>query len=248
MKRMLHHTAAILLAMALLIALLPACTVHIAQTAAEFISQGERYLLGLDYEQALTKFFMAIEIAPRNPRGYIGAAEAYRGLDRRDYAVAVLERGLEVVGPEESMQMMLGELLGKADTEPDVAPTPVPGEDAGEDAEPEPDAEPIPEFTTDLPGTEPTPPIDPHGDYILPFSSTRTLTDADLRGLTGDELRIARNEIYARYGRQFNDQTLQDYFNAKSWYAGLPKLPIGVEPTLTPLELSNIDFIMSYEE
>jgi len=85
-------------------------------------------------------------------------------------------------------------------------------------------------------------------DYILPFSSDRALTDADLRGLTKDQLRLARNEIYARYGRQFQDQGLQDYFNSKKWYQDLPKLPLGTEPTLSKLELSNIDLIKQYEE
>ncbi len=37
-------------------------------------------------------------------------------------------------------------------------------------------------------------------DYVLPDSSTRYLTKADLEGLTKEECRIARNEIYARYG------------------------------------------------
>ena len=31
---------------------------------------------------------------------------------------------------------------------------------------------------------------------------------------------IARNEIYARHGRKFNDSELQAYFNSKSWYKG----------------------------
>ncbi len=84
-------------------------------------------------------------------------------------------------------------------------------------------------------------------DCILPFSSTWLLTDADLSYLTKDELRLARNEIYARHGRQFNDKELQAYFNSKSWYANIHKLPIGTEPALTDLELSNLDLIKAYE-
>lgn len=84
-------------------------------------------------------------------------------------------------------------------------------------------------------------------DYILPYSSVRELTDDDLRGLTKDELRIARNEIYARYGRQFNDESLNNYFNSKSWYVNLPKLPANTDPTLTKLELANLDKIKAYE-
>jgi hypothetical protein len=84
-------------------------------------------------------------------------------------------------------------------------------------------------------------------DYVLPYSSTRELTDNDLRRLTKNELRLARNEIYARYGRVFRDQSLQKYFDSKSWYKNLPKLPLGTDPTLTKLERSNIELIQVYE-
>ena len=84
-------------------------------------------------------------------------------------------------------------------------------------------------------------------EYILPFSSTRRLTASELEPLTKDELRLARNEIFARYGRQFNDPSLQSYFATKVWYVALPKLPVGTDPTLTELELANIDLIKEYE-
>ena len=84
-------------------------------------------------------------------------------------------------------------------------------------------------------------------DYILPESSTRALTDNDLAGLTKYELRFARNEIYARHGRQFRDQTLQKYFDNKTWYVNIKKLPLGTEPTLTSLESSNVELILAYE-
>ncbi|MDR3119920.1 MAG: YARHG domain-containing protein, partial [Clostridiales bacterium] len=84
-------------------------------------------------------------------------------------------------------------------------------------------------------------------DFILPYSNTRALTETDLSALTKEELRIARNEIYARYGRQFNDRTLQAHFDTKAWYAELPKLPTGTEPALSRLELSNIEIIRAYE-
>jgi hypothetical protein len=60
--------------------------------------------------------------------------------------------------------------------------------------------------------------------------------------------RLARNEIYARYGRVFRDEALQEYFNSKSWYKNLPKLPLGTEPTLTKLERTNIELIQVYEK
>jgi len=97
------------------------------------------------------------------------------------------------------------------------------------------------------PTTTPMPTTVAEKEYILPESSSRALTNDDLSGLTKDQLRIARNEIYARYGRQFNDENLSNYFNSKAWYVSLPKLPVGTDPTLTKLELSNIDLIKAYE-
>jgi len=35
---------------------------------------------------------------------------------------------------------------------------------------------------------------------------------------TLDDLRLLRNEIFARYGRVFTDSSLQSYFAQKSWY------------------------------
>lgn len=61
---------------------------------------------------------------------------------------------------------------------------------------------------------------DGDSDYILPYSNSEYLTESDLYGLTERELKIARNEIYARHGRQFLDEDLQAYFNSKSWYNG----------------------------
>lgn len=56
----------------------------------------------------------------------------------------------------------------------------------------------------------------PPGRY--PLSSERLLTDADLAGLSADELRLMRNEIFARHGHVFNDPALRAYFSAQSWY------------------------------
>ena len=73
-------------------------------TAADYLDLGEKYLLNLDYEQALVQFLKVIEIEPMNSRGYTGAAEAYIGLDRFDDAIAILEQGLTVLPDNEDIQ------------------------------------------------------------------------------------------------------------------------------------------------
>lgn len=57
-------------------------------------------------------------------------------------------------------------------------------------------------------------------DYILPDSNERLYTAQELNPLTPEQLRIARNEIYARHGRIFNSEDLQTYFQGKNWYRG----------------------------
>lgn len=84
-------------------------------------------------------------------------------------------------------------------------------------------------------------------DYILPFSSIRALTEDDLKGLTKEELRLARNEIYARNGRQFREEELKTYFDSKAWYQNRTKLPLGTEPIISMLEDSNAVFIRKHE-
>lgn len=58
------------------------------------------------------------------------------------------------------------------------------------------------------------------GDYILPDSNSRYLTESDIQYLSIREINYAKNEIYARHGRRFQSQELQNYFNSKSWYRG----------------------------
>lgn len=84
-------------------------------------------------------------------------------------------------------------------------------------------------------------------EYILPESASRLLTEADLENLTQEDLRIARNEIYARHGRKFLDEGLQEYFNGKSWYNGTIEPNDFKEDMLSEIERTNEDTIVNYE-
>ena len=88
----------------IIIILILAVSMGCAQTTVanvdELIRLGDNYLLELNFEQALVQFMRVIEIDPRNQRGYTGAAEAYIGLGMPEEAVAILERGLEMVDQE----------------------------------------------------------------------------------------------------------------------------------------------------
>jgi len=84
-------------------------------------------------------------------------------------------------------------------------------------------------------------------EYILKDSDIRLLTADDLYGLSAAELRIARNEIYARYGRKFAAADLASYFQSKSWYEGTIEPGDFVESTLSFVERSNVNLIISVE-
>ena len=95
---------------------------------------------------------------------------------------------------------------------------------------------------------------DPYGgytnntEYVFPFSSERRLYEDDLWDLSEWELRIARNEIYARHGRKFSDKELQEYFDSCSWYYGTIEPKKWKEDALNKIEKDNIKLISDYEK
>ncbi len=84
--------------------------------------------------------------------------------------------------------------------------------------------------------------------YILPQSSEEYLSEDDVEILSKEECRIARNEIYARHGRRFNDKQLQDYFDACSWYEGTISPEDFSEDILNEVEKANLQIIAGHEE
>lgn len=88
-------------------------------------------------------------------------------------------------------------------------------------------------------------------EYIIPNSNVEYLTEADIAGLTLQEINYAKNEIYARHGRCFKSQELMDYFTSKSWYKGLYD-PDDFDnnysdDTLNDYEKKNAEFLRSVE-
>lgn len=84
-------------------------------------------------------------------------------------------------------------------------------------------------------------------DYIIPDSGTRYLTNADLNNLSEWEIRVARNEIYARHGRIFKSEELASYFSAKSWYVPSISPDQFDDSYLNAIEIENLKFINNYE-
>lgn len=85
-------------------------------------------------------------------------------------------------------------------------------------------------------------------EYLLENSDTEYLTKEDLEGFTAEQCRLARNELYARHGRLFDDEELQNYFNSCSWYQGSVSAEDFDESMLSEIEMANRDLIVEYEE
>ncbi|MEE0348979.1 MAG: YARHG domain-containing protein [Lachnospiraceae bacterium] len=83
---------------------------------------------------------------------------------------------------------------------------------------------------------------------MLPYSDSCYLSEEDIEGLSDKELRLARNEIYARHGRKFKDKTLQKYFDEKSWYEGEYEPDEFQETWLSLLERKNAAFLLAKEK
>lgn len=86
-------------------------------------------------------------------------------------------------------------------------------------------------------------------EYLLPDSASRKLTRADLQGLSKEELRLARNEIFARHGVIFDVPDLDAYFGEKSWYQPTISLDEFKENgNMNEYEYANLSLIVEMEE
>ena len=89
---------ALLTTSVLLVSVLAACSKPLSTlSATELLEIGEKYLLELDYEQALVQFLKVIEVEPMNPRGYTGAADSYSGLGQQVESINIVRSGIQTI-------------------------------------------------------------------------------------------------------------------------------------------------------
>jgi hypothetical protein len=72
----------------------------------------------------------------------------------------------------------------------------------------------------------------------------RPLTEQMLRGLSLHELRLLRNEVYARHGRMFRAEWLQQYFFQQPWYTADENFK---DETLSGNDKLNVETIVKFE-
>ncbi|MCE2570537.1 YARHG domain-containing protein [Motilimonas eburnea] len=81
------------------------------------------------------------------------------------------------------------------------------------------------------------------GDYLIPDSDIRLLEQAELMKYSQQELRLIRNEIFARHGFVFQSAELNEYFLKKPWYH-----PLADDAELTDVEAENVRLIKLIEK
>ena len=87
-----------------------------------------------------------------------------------------------------------------------------------------------------------------NNEFILPDSSVRVLDKSELAGFSAEQCRLARNEIYAKHGRMFDDAGLQNYFNSRSWYHGTIPAKQFNDNILSDIEIQNRNLIIAFEK
>lgn len=83
-------------------------------------------------------------------------------------------------------------------------------------------------------------------EYIFPQSSSEYLSKDDLAGMNDDQIQMAINEIYARHNRRFVMQSVQDYFDSKSWYSGTVDAEDFDISVMNQYEGANIGLMVEY--
>lgn len=99
-------------------------------------------------------------------------------------------------------------------------------------------------FPDDQPDTKQEMVSNDGGYYHI--TSSRLLTEEDIKGFSKSDLKIMRNEIFARHGYIFRDPMLQEYFSQMPWYT--PQQADISQIALSIVEQNNVLFIQRYEQ
>jgi len=78
----------------------------------------------------------------------------------------------------------------------------------------------------------------------MEYFENRAISEQMLQGLSLHELRLLRNEIYARHGRQFRADWLQQYFFSQPWYTPDENFK---DEELSGNDKTNVETIVKYE-
>lgn len=83
--------------------------------------------------------------------------------------------------------------------------------------------------------------------YVFSGSDSRYIMQSEINAMTLQEICYAKNEIYARHGRLFDSQELNDYFGTKTWYSGWISPGDFSDSVFNTYELANIKLLKDNE-
>lgn len=80
--------------------------------------------------------------------------------------------------------------------------------------------------------------------FLIPHSNVSKVTSEDIKNFSLNDIKIAKNEIYARHGYVFETESLQQYFDSQSWYKRDP----AYQGELEDIEAYNVRYLENIEE
>ena len=84
--------------------------------------------------------------------------------------------------------------------------------------------------------------------YVLPESSQRVYSVDEVSDMDLQTMCVARNEIYAKHGRKFVSQELQEWYNMQEWYNGTIEPKEFPESLLSKIEQENVTMLWELEK
>ena len=84
--------------------------------------------------------------------------------------------------------------------------------------------------------------------YWIEYCDIQRFTQEDLETFDAEECRLARNAIFAKSGRKFNDASLQAYYEQFDWYHPTVSPDSFSNSMLNDIQSYNRDLIVMYEE
>ena len=80
-------------------------------------------------------------------------------------------------------------------------------------------------------------------DTLIPDIDKRYYTDQDVQGKSKDQIQAMLNELYARHGYIFKDETLKSQYEKQSWYKGTESDMSKVEQSFNTYEKKNMEYL-----
>ena len=85
--------------------------------------------------------------------------------------------------------------------------------------------------------------------YIFPDSDKQYLSEDEVRSVEADKLWIGRNEVFARHGYIFENETLRQHFESMPWYQGtVPSDQFNADSVFNDFEKKNVELIKKVED